>query len=139
MTAFEEVSLISVGLSLLLALLYKFLVNQGEAKRVKEEMKFYREKISKAQKEGNTTEVSKMSSDMLKASQKQLRLTMKPMLASLLIFGVVLSWLGSVYVNVVFPLPFNAPFAGTDLSWFWWYVIVTVPFSIFFRKLLGVE
>lgn len=35
--------------------------------------------------------------------------------------------------------PFGIPFMGNHLSWFWVYVLITLPTNILFRKLLGIE
>lgn len=37
------------------------------------------------------------------------------------------------------PLPFSIPFAGDELNWLGFYIIVLMPLSILFRKLLGVQ
>ncbi|MFT4868493.1 MAG: uncharacterized membrane protein (DUF106 family) [Colwellia polaris] len=36
-------------------------------------------------------------------------------------------------------LPFSIPFAGTALNWLGFYIIILMPLSILFRKLLGVQ
>lgn len=38
-----------------------------------------------------------------------------------------------------FQLPFSIPFAGTALNWLGFYIIILMPLSILFRKLLGVQ
>lgn len=37
------------------------------------------------------------------------------------------------------PLPIGLPFAGDELNWLGFYIIVLMPLSILFRKLLGVQ
>lgn len=37
------------------------------------------------------------------------------------------------------PLPIGLPFAGDELNWLGYYIIVLMPLSILFRKLLGVQ
>ena len=136
---YQEVLIISLALSLLMVILTKLLTNQDEIKKAKREMKFYQEKIKKAQKAGDNQTVSKLSNDMLKASSKQLRQSMKPMLVSLIIFVIALGWLAAEYGELVINLPITLPFLGAELNWFWWYLIIVLPTSFIFRKMLGVE
>ena len=35
--------------------------------------------------------------------------------------------------------PVNIPFIGRYLTWFWLYILVTIPITFIFRKLLGVD
>lgn len=36
-------------------------------------------------------------------------------------------------------VPFRMPFLGNYLTWFWFYIIITIPTSLIFRKVLGVH
>ena len=138
MLPFQEVLVASAGLSLIMSVIYRVLISPEEMRKIKREMEFYREKIKQAQKSGNKADVNKYTNDMLKISSKQMSKTMKPMFASMIIFFIALSWLGAAYGDVTVRLPF-AIFGFTELNWFWWYVIVTFPCTILFRKVLGVE
>lgn len=40
---------------------------------------------------------------------------------------------------IVAKAPFNAPFAGPDLTWFWLYIFITIPTTLIFRKLLDIQ
>lgn len=136
--AYQEIFLLSIGLSLAMTLASKFLANQSELKKVKKDMEFYREKSTKAQKAGDRKKATEYTSEMLKASQKQFRYTLKPMLFSFMIVIVAASWFGTVYGDVKILSPVNIPFLGSELNWFWWYVLIVVPFSTMFRKLLDI-
>ena len=139
MTGLELVLVFSLVLSFVIAVLYRVLTNPEEIRRIKEELKFYREKSKKAQKASNTAEVQKLTNDMLKLSQKQMSMMMKPMFVSAIVFFIALGWLHSTFSEVVVNLPFPLPFFGAELTWFWWYVIITLPATFIFRKALGVE
>jgi len=228
-TPFLEVTLISIGLSFLLAVIYRLLTKPGEMKKVKEDMKFFKEKMNQANKAGDKAKANEYASEMLKASQGQFRHSMKPMMVSMLVFLLLLTALnglygaapvyaGSVIQNpigagqadsgsiilkglnhtyIIFnesgvkaaavdldddgsyseaerfaegsvfshngaywsvsaapkeggryvlassillaKLPFPIPYIGTYLTWFWWYVFLSVPGTLIFRKLLGVD
>lgn len=136
---YQEVLIISLVLSLIMVLLTKVLTNQEEIKKAKREMKFYQDKIKKAQKSGDKDTVSKLSNDMLKASSKQMKQSMKPMFVSLIIFVIALGWLAGSYGELLVGMPITLPFLGNQLNWFWWYLIIVLPTSFIFRKMLGVE
>ncbi len=40
---------------------------------------------------------------------------------------------------IVAKAPFNAPFAGPNLTWFWLYIFITIPTTLIVRKLLDVQ
>ena len=145
---FEELLIFSIGLSVLMAVLTRFLTNQKELKTIRHSTKVLRERLSKAQKSGDMKEMSKLNSEMLKMSQKQFRENMKPMIFSLLIFVFALGWFGTRYADLTLALPFAIPLLvqafpplvfSTTLNWFWWYLIVIIPSSMTVRKLMDIS
>ncbi|RLI98566.1 MAG: hypothetical protein DRO99_00425 [Candidatus Aenigmatarchaeota archaeon] len=139
MSGVIEVLGFTLGLSLALAILYRLLTDPQEMRRIKAEMKRLQDKSKKAQKAGNMEEVNAITGELLKQSQKQFSQNMKPMMASMLIFFVFLGWVGAQYSELVVNMPFYIPFIGSQTTWFVWYIIITLPSTFFFRKLLGVE
>ncbi len=139
MTGLESLLIFSLVLSFVISVIYRVLTKPEEIRRIKQDLKFFRNKIKDAQKAENTAEVQKLTNEMLRMSQKQMSMMMKPMLVSAIIFFVALGWLHSTFEELVVALPFPLPFLGAELTWFWWYVIITLPATIIFRKALGVE
>lgn len=135
---YQEIFLWSIGLSLLMTIISKFLANQQEMRKAKKDMAFYREKATKAQKSGDLKKANEYTSEMLKASQRQFRQNLKPMMLSFLIFIVVLGWLNTTYSSVKIISPVPIPLLGSELNWFWLYIIIVLPLSMVFRKLLNV-
>ncbi len=136
--AYQEIFILSLGLSLLMTLASKFLVNQQEMKKAKKDMEFFRNKASHAQKAGDLKKSNEYMSEMMKASSRQFRHNMKPMLFSFVIVILAASWFAVTYAGVKILSPVNIPFLGNELNWFWWYIIIVLPFSTIFRKLLDV-
>ncbi len=134
-----EVLVVSVALSLLSVLISKFATNQTAIKGMKGDMKALNAKIKKAQKEGNQKEVSRLSSELMKISGKQFQMNMKPMFISLFIFISVFWFFGMFYEELTVASPVNLPFLGNSLGWFHWYLMIVLPGSFMFRKLLSVE
>lgn len=136
---YQEVMVISIFLALFSVLLSKFLANQEVLKKAKEEIELYRKKSTEAQKEGDMKKANKYMSEMMKASQKQMRENMKPMMFSFIMFILAFSWLDANYSDLLVSLPFTVPFLGKEINWFWWYLIIIIPMSMFFRKILDVQ
>ena len=139
MLEFEIVFVASVVLSIIIVVLTRIITNPEDIRKIKKEMKFYSDKVKEAQKSGDAAKVKQFTDGMLKASQKQLRHSIKPMFISIIIFMIAIWWLGGQFAELVIPIPFSMPFIGYELNWFWWYVLVTFAASMSLRKLLGVE
>ena len=148
MTPLQEILLISIGLSVFSAILYRVLTKPEEVKRVKEEVKGFREKIKEAQKAGKNDEASKLMSEMMKANQKQLKGNMKPMFVSMIVFIATIAFLRETYATFILNLPVAIPLLSYSfpfiiirdtIGWFWWYILITIPLTFAFRKFLGVE
>jgi uncharacterized membrane protein (DUF106 family) len=134
-----EIMLWTIGLSFVLAVIYRLLTKPEEMRRIKANMKEIQAKVKHAQKSGDTGQVSALTSEMLKGSQQQFTQNMKPMMVSMLIFFVFIGFLRAQYQGILITLPFAVPFIGSVIGWFKWYIVITLPFTLFFRKLLGVE
>jgi uncharacterized membrane protein (DUF106 family) len=135
---YQEIFVWSLGLSLLMTLASRFLANQQEVRKSKKDMEFYRSKATQAQKSGDIKKMNEYTSEMMKASSKQFRLNMKPMMFSFLIVILAASWFAVTYADAKILSPVNIPFLGNELNWFWWYIIIVLPFSTIFRKLMDV-
>jgi uncharacterized membrane protein (DUF106 family) len=44
-----------------------------------------------------------------------------------------------MYSTATFMLPFPLPFVGNDVGWLGMYIIMSLPSSVLFRKILGVD
>ena len=95
-----EVAVISLFMSLLLVVLSKFLTNQKELKRIKQEVQDYESKIKEAKKAGDQKAVADYSSKKLKVAMGQFKESRKSMMVSMVVHP--LSALG---VPIIFPWP----------------------------------
>jgi len=134
-----EFTLVLIDMALVTALLYRLLTNPEKMRALKSQTNELKDKSSKAQKSGDTKESQRLMVEMLKANQQMMQSNMKPLMASLLFFVLIIGLLTGKYSGVVMALPFYVPFLGTSISWFVWYVVVGFAFNIFFRKMLGLE
>ncbi|MBN2202578.1 MAG: DUF106 domain-containing protein [Candidatus Aenigmarchaeota archaeon] len=135
--AIEEfllVALILFGSSLI----YKFLLDHEKLKEIKSKQKEKQERLKEIQKT-NPDEANQVMNEMLKLSQNQMKLTMKPMIVSLIVFMLVLPIMPQLFPDSVVNLPFTLPYFGSDFGWMAWYFILSLPLNSIFRKILGVE
>jgi len=44
-----------------------------------------------------------------------------------------------VFMRTVVLTPIPIPFVGDELTWIWWYIMLSIPLSIIIKKLLGVR
>jgi len=123
----------TVLLSLVISVLYKLLTDQNAMKNIKEEMNQLKKKADEAKKDGDMAKMNKYTGEMLKVSSQQFKHTMKPMFVSMFVFIIAVGWFGAIFANLVV----ETPFAGIELSWILWYIIITLPATTVFRKLMG--
>ncbi len=224
MTPFLMITLLSVGLSLFITIIYRVLTKPDEVRKMKDDMKFYKEKMNEAKKSGDKAKMGEYANEMLKASQGQFRMSMKPMMVTMLVFMLLLGWLNTNFGGVtadfgdedtfftyggaehllsytgnagdfvtgvdfndngvftddemfqkgdifeyeetywrpiaktegfymfatekdnavqfemlIAKLPFTLPFIGNYVTWFWWYIFISLPATFVLRKVMGVE
>ncbi|MBU5575296.1 MAG: EMC3/TMCO1 family protein [Candidatus Aenigmatarchaeota archaeon] len=119
----------------IITLLSKYLVNQEKVKQIKAEIKSLQEKIKELQKT-NPSEANKHFYNIIMLNNKLMRLNLKSMVVSLLIFILFFPWLSSVFLeNVVIIIPY----LNIKFGWLMWYLITSLTFSFLFRKILNVE
>ena len=95
MSALLELMLISVGLSLAMAIPYRLLTKPEQIRRAKAEAATYKKQMGEARKRGDMPETNRLMQEMLKANQVQMKQNFKPMLPSLIIFFIAVSTLHS--------------------------------------------
>ena len=133
-----ELFLLASVIIFITTLIYKFLINQDEAREIKKQQKEKQEKMKEVQKT-DSQEANKIMNELLKLSNKQFKLMMKPMIVSFLLVKLILPFLPGLFPGSVVFLPFSLPFFGDDFGWLAWYIIVSVPLNSIFKRILGVE
>ena len=91
------VTVFAIVILIMINICYKFLVNQSEAKQIKDRIKEVNNTLRQEQKAGNTARVSELMSEVMKENSKMMKMTMKPMLASLIVVILFLPWLSGNY------------------------------------------
>ncbi|NIO23019.1 MAG: DUF106 domain-containing protein [Candidatus Aenigmarchaeota archaeon] len=97
----QDIFIWAMVLSLIITVMYRIFTKPGEIRKIKEEMKFYREKANEAQKRKDTKKSQEYLSEMMKASQKQFKMNMKPMFVSMIVVIFLLGFVHQTYSGVV--------------------------------------
>ena len=135
---FIEEILASAVIVFIISIFYKFLINQNELRELKSKLKEKQARIKELQK-SNPQEANRMLNEVLALSNKQFRMSMKPMLLTLIVVGVILPYFPQIFPGVVVKLPFYLPYFENDFGWLAWYIVVSIPLGQLFRKMLGAE
>jgi uncharacterized membrane protein (DUF106 family) len=135
---FLDLLLLSAAITFVISLFYKFLLDHDALKDIKEKLKEKQQKLKEAQNT-NPSEVNQLSTEILSLTNKQLRMSMRPMFLTLVFISIVLYFIKDMFPGVIVILPLSLPFLGKSFGWLGWYIITSIPFSQFFRTMLGVE
>jgi uncharacterized membrane protein (DUF106 family) len=102
----EEI-LVTAAIVFVTTLAYRFLMNQNEIRELKQKMKEKQEEAKKLQS-SSPEESKKVMAETLMLSNKQLRMTMKPMMLTLILFFIFLPFIGEAYGDKVAAINNNA-------------------------------
>lgn len=121
--------IISIILTLLVTLVYKFMTDQIAIKGLKDEMKSMRQEMKdNKHDQKKMMEIQKRS---MEKSLQQMKHTLKPMLITMLPLLIIFSWLRNTY-NPIGPILWG-------MTWIWIYIISSIVFSITLRKIMKVH
>ena len=96
------VSLFAAILLLIINVFYKFLVNQEKAAELKERAKTLGEESRKVMKE-NPQKAQEFTTEMFRVQKEMMRMNMKPMIFSLVVVGILFSFLAGEFHDVLVP------------------------------------
>ncbi len=132
------VSIFSVFLTGIITIINKLMINKKKMKEIKDSMASVRENLTRAQKEGNAEETKKYFNEYMKSNSQYMKQTFKTLMVSMAIVILFLPLLSVKYKDVVVAvLPFSLPFIGSELSWIWWYILVSFTVGWVIKKIVG--
>lgn len=132
--------IVSVILTLVVIILNRLTVKRNVVKDIKKRMEDIRESLTQAQKAGNKEEVSKFLAEMMKMNSQYMKQTFKALIISMIVLALFLPWLTHTYGgSVVAALPFSLPLIGSNLTWIYWYILVSFSIGWVVRKLLEAD
>lgn len=130
--------IIAAFILFIVTLFYKFLVNQNKVRELKTKLKEKQEEAKEMQKT-NPKQANVLMSEILKLTNKQFKMNLKPLFFTFILIIILLPWVASVFPGAVVLLPFSLPFFENDFGWLMWYIIISIPLNQLFRKFMGVE
>ncbi len=133
--------LIGAFISIMMSIVNWKVLGTEKAKEVKKRMQDIRAEMLETQKSGDKKKTNEYLAELMKINSEYMRLTLKPMMVSLVLVILILPVVRSSYDGkVVATLPniFPEPVGGIKLDWFWWYFISTFVISLITKKILGV-
>ena len=121
---------ISLVLTFFVTLVYKFMTDQEALKSIKQEMKDIRKEMKEVK--DNPDRMMELNKQSMEKSMVQMKNSFKPMIITFIPLIIIFGWLRETYAEL--PIEFL-----WFSSWLWIYIIFSIIFSIFIRKLLKVH
>ncbi len=95
-----SVTIFSLLIAIIINIFYKILVNQNDAKQIKARVKEVQNDAKAARKSGDMKRSSELMSEAMKENSKMMRLTMKPMIVSMVIVIIFLPLIAELYNDI---------------------------------------
>ncbi|MDD5417119.1 MAG: EMC3/TMCO1 family protein [Candidatus Aenigmarchaeota archaeon] len=127
--------IVAAFITFIITIFYKYLLDQNKVKELKDKTKELQQKLKETK---DKEETNKLTSEMFGMSNQQMKMTFKPMILTLIFVISIFPWLKVAFPGQIVTLPFEI-LGRTSFGWFLWYIIVSFPLSIGFRKLMGVN
>lgn len=134
-----SILLISVCLSLVVTLAYKYLTDQTLMRELKKELKNNQKRLKEAK--GEPAKMMAIQKETMHTNMKYMTQSLKPMIFTIVPFLIIFAWLRSVFEGMtVIPLPFHVPLSSleTGMGWIGTYIIFSMIFTTVIRKLLKI-
>lgn len=144
--AFEPVVSLFIFSTILTAIIFfinKILVNQKDVKRIKENLTEVKEKLSKAQKEGNKDDINNLLNEMMTINNQYFKQTFKMLIVSMIVLVILFPWANAKFGDtIVVTHPFISfisivPLLNLIPNWLVWYILTSVGVSWLLRKFVG--
>ncbi len=128
------IAIFSLTLSLLNQVVFKFMVDTKEFKKIKEEI----DSLKKELKQIHPThpDYMKKQKHMVNKSLKMSRISMKPTFITLMPFWIVFAYMSKLFKNAgtVLSWGFKIPLFGIGFGWLGTYILFSLFFSVITKK-----
>ncbi len=115
----------------------RLIINKSFVDEIRKRMEQLKENITQAQKEGNKDNLQKNMNELMQANNKYMMHSFRTLIISLIVIALLLPWLSYRYSTAVINLPLGLPFFGSQISWIYWYVLVSFAVGWGIRKIFG--
>ena len=131
MDPFYTILIVAFLVSLIITIFNKMLIDQNLMKELKKDIKKYQAELKK--NKDNLEKVKEIQPKMMNLSMKQIKMTFRPMKYYFIPILIVFSWLRKTMEGKII-LSFG--FWPYNLGWLGTYIIFSIFFSTFLRKIL---
>lgn len=121
----------SIFVTIIVTVAYKFFTNQELMKTLKEDGKRLQQEM-KSHKD-NPTKMMEIQKQALEKNMQYMMHSFKPTIITLIPLLIIFGWLRNTYKDL------NLNFLGFIDSWLWTYILISIVASIVLRKLLKVH
>lgn len=134
-----SIAIITLIITFIITLAYKYLSNQSEIKTAKEETKMLQQEIKKHKE--NPQKMMELNQEIMKRSAVLMKNSFKPMLVTFLPIIIIFGWLKKTFLPYGNLIHWGAkiPIFGTGAGWLLSYILFSVIFSIIIRKIMKVH
>ncbi len=109
-------------------------------RKLRKEMKEIQEKMKESRKKGASDEADKLLTRMMEMNGEFMKYSYKNLFVSIIILSMLLPWMRAEYTGMtVATVPFSLPLVGSELSWIYWYFLVSFTMGWVIRKVLGFD
>lgn len=134
-----SILVLSFIITLFITLAYKFLSNQTEIKRLKDEAKELKKEMKTTK--NDPEKLMQIQKQSMQKSMETFRHSMKPMFFYMIPLLLVFGWMSKTFKGAgeLISWGFYIPLFGTGFGWLGTYVLSTVLFNLILRKILKVH
>lgn len=135
-----SILIMSMILTGIITLIYKYTTNQILLKDLKGQVKDYQKQIKTLRVNGETDRIMEVNKKAMKLNMQYMKHSMKPMLYTFIPIILIFGWLKSVYPSgtVVLPFYITIPVFGAGFGWLGTYIVSSIIFSMVLRKVMKV-
>lgn len=134
-----SIFIVTLIITFLVTIAYKYLSNQSEIKTAKEETKMLQQEIKKHK--DNSQKIMELNKELMKRSGILMKNSLKPTLITFIPIILIFNWLRKTFIpygNLI-NWGFSVPIFGTGWGWLGTYIVFSIIFSIILRKILKVH
>lgn len=134
-----SIIVLTLLITFLITLAYKFLTNQELMKSLKQESEALKKEMKSLK--NDTEKLMQVQKKAMEKSFEYMRHSMKPTLFYLIPLLLIFSWMSKTFKDYgdLVSWGFYIPLFGTGLSWLGVYILASIIFSIIIRKLMRVH
>lgn len=118
----------------------RIFIDQAKLKHVMGEMKKLKKRMKNVKRDDEKT-LKALTEKSLKLNSENMKLTLKPLAISMVLLILIFPWLGRTFEGYMFRLPFGIPLLASSgtVGWLGLYIVISMPFTMVFKKLFEDE